>query len=63
MSVEILLTSSNGPKCEPPHIKKLSNLDEHNSIGSHWLAIFASRSKPFMDHFDIFKMNDFPSVC
>ena len=24
------------------------NLDKHNNIGSHWIAIFVPRGKPFM---------------
>ena len=30
------------------------NLDKHNSIGSHWIAIFVPRGKPFMEYFDSF---------
>ena len=30
------------------------NLDKHNSIGSHWVAIFVPRGKPYMEYFDSF---------
>ena len=30
------------------------NLDKHNNIGSHWIAVFAQKRKPFMEYFDSF---------
>lgn len=37
------------------------NLDKHNSIGSHWVAIFVPRGKPFMEYFDSFGRK--PTYC
>jgi len=30
------------------------NFDKHNNVGSHWVAIFVPRGKPFMEYFDSF---------